>query len=313
MRAEPGRFADVAAKSVGAVWRAYDLQLTVYAALLAAFGLVMAYTNSVESGESLLTGTVFQRALMWSAIAMVVYILMTAFDYRWLKTLAWPIYFVNLGLLVLTLAIGDGVGGSARWVGIGPVQFQFSELAKILMIIVLATYLGNREGKLDSLGSILGACLLMGPAVALVMLQPDLGTSLVLASILAGMLFLSGASLRWLLAIAAGLCAAIPVAWTYLLRDYQKDRILSFLNPAADAQGSNWQVAQSQLTVGSGGVARHRAHERRPGPRRLPPGAGERLRVPGARAGAGVHRRGRRVPAVHGPAVADPRLCVALA
>ncbi len=254
MRAEPGRFADVAAKSVGAAWRAYDLQLTVYAALLAAFGLVMAYTNSVESGESLLTGTVFQRALMWSGLAIVVYIVMTAFDYRWLKTLAWPIYFVNLGLLVLTLAIGSGVGGSARWVGVGPFTFQFSELAKILMIIVLATYLGNRESKLDSLGAILGACLLMGPAVALVMLQPDLGSSLVLAAILAGMLFLSGASLRWLLAIAAVLLAAIPVAWTYLLRDYQKDRILSFLNPAADTQGSGYQVAQAQMTVGTGGV-----------------------------------------------------------
>jgi rod shape determining protein RodA len=250
MRAEPGRFADVAAKSVGAVWRAYDLQLTVYAALLAAFGLVMAYTNGVESGQSVL----FQRSLMWSGIAMVVYILMTAFDYHWLKTLAWPIYFVNLGLLVLTLAIGDGVGGSARWIYVGPFSFQFSELAKILMIIVLATYLGNREGKLDSLGSILGACLLMGPAVALVMFQPDLGSSLVLASILAGMLFLSGASLKWLIAMAAGIMAAIPIAWTYLLRDYQKDRILSFLNPTTDVQGSGWQVAQSQLTVGSGGV-----------------------------------------------------------
>jgi len=236
MRAEPGRFADVAAKSVGAVWRAYDLQLSVYAALLAAFGLVMAYTNSVESGESLLTGTVFQRALMWSAIAMVVYVVMTAFDYRWLKTVAWPVYFVNLGLLVLTLAIGDGVGGSARWVGVGPVQFQFSELAKILMIIVLATYLGNREGRLDSFASIVGACLLMGPAVALVML------------------FLSGASLARLLVIGFGMLAVIPVAWLYLLRDYQKDRILSFLNPSTDVLGSGWQVAQAQMTVGSGGV-----------------------------------------------------------
>jgi rod shape determining protein RodA len=254
MRAEPGRFADVAAKSVGAVWRAYDLQLSVYAALLAAFGLVMAYTNSVESGESLLTGTVFQRALMWSAIAMVVYVVMTAFDYRWLKTVAWPVYFVNLGLLVLTLAIGDGVGGSARWVGVGPVQFQFSELAKILMIIVLATYLGNREGRLDSFASIVGACLLMGPAVALVMLQPDLGSSLVLISILAGMLFLSGASLARLLVIGFGMLAVIPVAWLYLLRDYQKDRILSFLNPSTDVLGSGWQVAQAQMTVGSGGV-----------------------------------------------------------
>jgi rod shape determining protein RodA len=254
MRAEPGRFADVAAKSVGAVWRAYDLQLTVYAALLAAFGLVMAYTNSVESGQSVLSGTVFQRALMWSGIAMVVYLVVTAFDYRWLKTLAWPIYFVNLGLLVLTLALGDGVGGSARWVSIGPVQFQFSELAKILMIIVLATYLGNREGKLDSLVSIAGACLLTGPAVVLVMMQPDLGSSLVFAAILGGMLFMSGASLRWLVAMAFGLAGVALVSWTYVLRDYQKDRLLSFFNPAADAQGSGWQVLQAQLTVGSGGV-----------------------------------------------------------
>lgn len=249
MRAEPGRFADMTTRSVGRVGRAYDLQLTVYAALLAAFGLVMAYTNSVEAGSSAL----FQRALMWTGIAMVVFIIVTAFDYRWLKTLAWPIYGVNLGLLVLTLAIGDGVGGSSRWVSLGPVQFQFSELAKILMITVLATYLGNREGKLDSLTSIAGAVALMLPAWALVMMQPDLGTSLVLAAILAGMLFMSGASLRWLLAMALGVVGAIPIAWNYILRDYQKTRILSFLNPAADTQGSGWQVFQSTMTVGSGG------------------------------------------------------------
>ena len=254
MRAEPGRFADMTSRSVGAAWRSYDLQLTTYAALLAAIGLVMAYTNSVEAGQSVLAGgTVFSRALMWSALAMVVFVAVTVFDYHWFKTLAWPIYGINVALLLLTLAIGDGVGGSARWVEIGPFTFQFSELAKILMMIVLATYLGNREGRLDSLPSILGACLLMAPPLLLVMMQPDLGTSLVLASILAGMLFMSGASLRWLLAMAVGVLAAIPLAWTYVLRDYQKDRILSFLNPAADAQGSGWQVIQSQIAVGSGG------------------------------------------------------------
>jgi rod shape determining protein RodA len=161
---------------------------------------------------------------------------------------------VNVGLLLMTLAIGSGVGGSARWVELGPLTFQFSELAKILMIIVLATYLGNREGRLDSLGAILGACLLMVPPLILVMMQPDLGTSLVLASILAGMLFMSGASLRWLLAGALGVVAAVPIAWNYVLRDYQQNRILSFLNPAADTQGSGWQVFQSQMTVGSGGI-----------------------------------------------------------
>jgi rod shape determining protein RodA len=197
---------------------------------------------------------VFPRALMWSGLAMVAFIVMTAFDYRWFKTLAWPIYLVNVGLLVLTIAIGTGVGGSARWINIGPLTFQFSELAKILMIVVLATYLGNREGHLDSIGAILGACLLMLPPWILVMLQPDLGSSLVLLAILAGMLFMSGASLRWLLLMVAAAVAAIPIAWTYVLRDYQKDRILSFLNPVADTQGSGWQVGQSQLAVGSGGL-----------------------------------------------------------
>ena len=255
MRAEPRRFTDAATKSVGAAWRAYDLQLTVYVALLGAIGLVMAYTNSVEAGESVLrSGTTFTRALMWSGLAMVVFVIATLFDYRLLKTLRWPIWFVNLGLLVLTLAIGSGVGGSSRWVSVGPLAFQFSELSKILMIIVLAAYLGNREGRLDSLGSILGACLLMAPAWILVMMQPDLGTSLVLVAILAGMLFMSGASLRWLVAMALGALAAIPIAWTYVLRDYQKDRILSFLNPTADTQGAGWQVLQAQITVGSGGL-----------------------------------------------------------
>ena len=254
MRAEPRRFADVTSRSVGAAWRSYDLQLTTYAGLLGAIGLVMAYTNSVEAGQSLLAGgTTFSRALMWSALAIVAFTIMTALDYRWLKTLAWPIYGVNLGLLVLTLVIGDGVGGSARWVNVGPFTFQFSELAKILMITVLAAYLGNREGHLDSLSAILGACLLMAPTILLVMMQPDLGSSLVLASILAGMLFMSGASLRWLLAMAAGVLVAIPIAWTYVLRDYQQNRILSFLNPAADALGSRWQVTQSQIAIGAGG------------------------------------------------------------
>ncbi len=254
MRAEPGRFADMTARSVGAAWRAYDLQLTTYAALLGTIGLVMAYVNSVEAGQpAMASGSWFSRALMWSGLAIVTFVLATMFDYRWLKTLAWPIYLANVGLLVLTLAIGDGVGGSARWIGLGPLTFQFSELAKILMIIVLAVYLGNREGRLDSLSSILGACLLMVPPWVLVMLQPDLGTSLVLASILAGMLFMSGASLRWLIAMALGIAAAVPLAWTYVLRDYQKERITAFFSPCEDTLGSCWQVLQSKIAIGSGG------------------------------------------------------------
>ena len=120
IRAEPARVTDWAAKSVGAAWRSFDLQLTTYAGLLLAIGLVMAYTNSVEAGTAPIeAGTTFSRGLMWAAIAVVVFVVATVFDYQWLKTLAWPIYVLQLGLLVLTLAIGTGVGGSARWVSVG--------------------------------------------------------------------------------------------------------------------------------------------------------------------------------------------------
>jgi rod shape determining protein RodA len=254
MRAEPARFTDWAARSVGAAWRLFDLQLLTYATLLASIGLVMAYSNSVEPGRSALeSGSTFLRGLMWAGIAIVVFVIASAFDYKWLKTFAWPLYVIQLGLLVLTLAIGDGVGGSARWVSIGPFVFQFSELAKILMIVVLANYLGSRAKRLDSLTSILGACLLVGPPWLLVMMQPDLGTSLVFAAIVAGMLFMSGASLKWLAALVGGVIAVIPFAWNEVLRDYQKERLTSFLNATPDIQGSGYQLHQAQIAVGSGG------------------------------------------------------------
>jgi rod shape determining protein RodA len=190
---------------------------------------------------------------MWAAIAIVVFVVVTAFDYKWLKTFAWPIYVLQLGLLAATLAIGDGIGGAARWISIGPFTFQFSELAKILMIVVLANYLGSRQGRLRSLGSILGACALIAPPWLLVMLQPDLGTSLVFAAILGAMLFMSGASLRWLSILAGFVIALVPLAWAYVLRDYQKERLTSFLNPSPDIHGSGYQLYQAQIAVGSGG------------------------------------------------------------
>ena len=182
------------------------------------------------------------------------FIVATAFDYHWLKTLAWPIYGFQLGLLVLTLAIGDGVGGSARWVvdraADVPVQRDRQDPDDHRAGQLPAA----REGKLDSLVSIVGACLLVGPPLVLVMLQPDLGTSLVFGAILAGMLWMSGASLRWLIVLAVGVIAMVPIAWTYLLRDYQKARLTAFLDANPDIQGAGFQLHQAQIAVGSGGL-----------------------------------------------------------
>jgi len=254
INAREARVTDWTTRSVGAIWRAFDLQLATYAILLTCFGLAMAYSNSVAGGEgALASGSVFLRGLLWTGIALIVFTVAASFDYHWLKTLSWPLYALQLGLLGLTLGVGTGVGGSSRWVSVLGLQFQFSELAKILMIVVLANFLGARRGRLDSIWSILCACVLAFPPLALVMAQPDLGTSLVFAAILVGMLFMGGASLRWLGAMALAVTAALPFVWTYVLEDYQKLRLTSFLDPLADVQGAGYQLFQSQIAVGSGG------------------------------------------------------------
>lgn len=255
LHAESARASAWVGRSAGAVWRLYDIQLTVYAALLLGIGLVMAYTNSISGGDSALeTGSTFTRGLLWAALAIVAFAAATAFDYRWLRTFAWPLYGLNLALLALTLVVGDGVGGAQRWIYLGPLSFQFSELAKVIMIAVLANYLAARHDRLDSLMVILGACLLVVPPWILVLMQPDLGTSLVFGAILAGMLFMSGASMRWLGLLAASTIAAMPFIWSNILRDYQKERITAFLDPGADIQGAGYQLYQSQVAVGSGGI-----------------------------------------------------------
>jgi rod shape determining protein RodA len=244
-----------AGRAAVAAWGAFDIQLVIYASLLAGMGLLMAYTNSYEAGVSpLASGSTFARGLVWAGVAIIAFLLAASFDYRWLKTFAWPLYFVNIGLLALSLAIGTGVGDTARWVTIAGMQFQFSELAKVLMAVVLANWISSREAQISGLFTILGAAALIVPPVVLVAMQPDLGTSLVFAAMLVGTLFVSGASLRWLAVGTGAIIAAIPFTWTYVLRDYQKQRLISFLDPTADPQGSGYHVIQSLIAVGSGGL-----------------------------------------------------------
>jgi len=255
LRVERAAASGLAARASGVALRDYDVQLTIHAVLLAAIGLAMAYSyTTAQLGSALVDGTTFGRALVWTGLALAVYAAATAFDYRWLRTLTWPIYLLNLALLVTTLLLGHEDAASARWVSVLGVQFQFSELAKILMVLVLARYLADRERKLDSLRSILGACIVTAPPWILVMLQPDLGTSLVFFAILGGMLFIAGASLRWLGALVAAAVAVLPFVWTYVLHDYQRERLTSFLDPGRDPLGAGFQLLTAQSAVSSGGL-----------------------------------------------------------
>ncbi|MGD0861862.1 MAG: FtsW/RodA/SpoVE family cell cycle protein [Candidatus Limnocylindrales bacterium] len=256
-RPEPMKLRSWAPRAASLTWRLYDLQLTTYAVLLTIFGLAMAYSNSVGTTHTTLTpGSPFVRSLMWAVIAGVVFVITTMFDYRWLRTFAWPIYLVNVVLLILTLRFGASTGNagtSARWIVIAGFQLQFSELAKILMIIVFAAYLASRQSHIKSVWTVIGAILVLGPPWILVMLQPDLGTSLVMVATLAGMLFMSGTSLKWLATLAGAVVAAVPIVWANL-HPYQRARLLALLNPGQDPRGSGYQLLQSETAVNAGGA-----------------------------------------------------------
>lgn len=251
MRIERSQLSTLGARPESGSWRSFDIQLAVAALSLAVIGLLMAWTNSPDGPLSV--GSTFTRALMWSAIAITAFSAVAVFDYRWLRTFAAPIYFVNIGLLILTLIIGITINGAQRWISIGGLTFQISEISKVVMIGVLATFLEARKDKLGNLATLLGAGLLIGPPFVLVMIQPDLGSALVIVAIAAGALFLSGASLRWMGVAAVSVVAAVPIIWS-ILQDYQRRRLLSFLDPTSDPQGAGFQVIQAQIAVGSGGL-----------------------------------------------------------
>ena len=252
LRLEPARVGTLAAREGQGRWYGFDLQLAIYALSLTVIGLLMAFTNSAS--DPFQPGSIFMRGLIWLSLAMVVFIATAAADHHWLRTFVWPTYAVSIALLALTLVIGSGVGGVSRWVSIFGLQFQFSEVAKILLAVVLAHYLATRQSSIGSLRTIIGAGLITLPLLALVLIQPDLGTSLVFGAIVLGALFMSGASLRWLTVSGLAVLAMVPVAWTTVLKDYQKQRLVSFLDPAADPLGSGYQLQQSQITVSSGGL-----------------------------------------------------------
>jgi rod shape determining protein RodA len=258
-RPEPMRIRSWTLRPASMTWRLYDVQLTTYAVLLTCFGLAMSYSNSVGATHTTLSpGSTFVRGLEWAVVAGVVFALATVIDYKWLRTFAWPVYLINVGLLLFTLRFGVNTGDagtSSRWIVItSGFQVQFSELAKILMIIVFAAYLAHRQSNIKSAWTIVGAVFVLGPPWILVMLQPDLGSSLVMVGTLTGMLFMSGASLKWLASLGGGVAAALPFVWANVLHDYQRARLMALINPGGDPRGSGYQLLQAERAVTSGGA-----------------------------------------------------------
>ena len=233
-------------------WRWFDIQLFLYVALLVAFGVAMGYSvsyNDPIAGDAL-PQTV--KTLIWAGIGATVFFVVASIDYHWLETLTAPLYLAVLGLLLLTLAAGTQLFGAQMSITVAGLDFQFSEVCKVLMIVVLASWLTGRRERIGRLSTIVGAGLLMAVPTFLVFRQPDLGTALVFVAILVGMLFMSGASLGWMGLLAGVAVGAAPVA-VGLLADYQRQRLFCFLDPYADAQGACYQLVQALDAVGSGG------------------------------------------------------------
>jgi rod shape determining protein RodA len=237
-------------------WRAFDWQLLLYLVLLVGFGAVMGYSANYETGSAPggLSQTV--KTLIWTSIGLTLFFVAARTDYHWLQTFATPIYLLVLGLLVATGLLGTNLFGAQMSISVAGIDFQFSEISKVLMVVVLAAFLASRRERIGRLSTIVGAGLLMALPAYLVYRQPDLGTALVFVAILLGMLFMSGAGMGWL-ALLGGVTLAIAPIAVGALQAYQRQRLFCFLDPAADPQGACYQVIQALNAVGSGGLLGH--------------------------------------------------------
>ena len=235
-------------------WRTFDWQLLLYVALIVGFGVVMGYSASFNEASQP-AGGISQtvKTLLWVAIGFTIFFVAASIDYHWLTTFTAPIYIGVLGLLVLNLVIGKSLNGATLSISVAGLDFQVSEVSKVLMIVVLASWLSGRREKIGRLSTIVGAGILMGIPTFLVFRQPDLGTALVFVAILVTMLFMSGASIGWM-ALLAGLVVAVSPIAVNALAAYQRARLFCFLNPYADPQGACYQLVQALNAVGSGGV-----------------------------------------------------------
>jgi len=236
----------------GRDWRHFDLQLFLYVMLLIGLGVVMGYSAGFNDPAAAGGMSESEKTLMWAAIGLILFFVAASVDYHWLRTLAMPLYLFVLGLLTLTVFIGTNLFGAQMSVTVAGLDFQFSEVSKVLMIAILGAYLAGRRERIGRLSTILVAGALTAIPAFLVFRQPDLGTALVFIGILGGMLFLSGASLGWMGLFVASVIGMAPVA-VGLLQEYQRQRLFCFLDPSADPQGACFQLVQALNAVGSGG------------------------------------------------------------
>ncbi len=241
-----------------------DWPLLIVVLLIAVVGVVNLYSaTSVARGGR---ADLYVTQIYWLVAGGIAATLAATIDYRHFERLGYVIYGGGILLLLLVFILGRDIHGAARWIDIGGkdrgFRFQPSEFMKIILAISLAKYLHDDPklavgpgGGGRTLKDFIVPSILAGIPFALVAKQPDLGTSLILAGIFISVMAMG--KIRWqsLATLVVSIAVAAPVLWNYVLKDYQKQRVISFINPELDIRGANWHSHHAKIAIGNGGFS----------------------------------------------------------
>ena len=230
---------------------AFDFVLFFAVLLLVIFGIVALWSVFFYNDSA--NSVIFVRHVVYAIIGIGALVVLGLIDYNILRAYSTFLYFFSAGLLLVTLVFGTTFRGTSGWLNLGVAYFQPVELIKIFVIIFLAHFISKKRGELGEVTTIIASFVLVSIIALLVLKQPDLGSALVILGIWFVMIFVSGIKKRYLASfVIIGIVCSI-VAWS-LFAPYQRARIINFLHPELDPQGSGYNVIQSMIAVGNGGV-----------------------------------------------------------
>ncbi|MEN3368004.1 MAG: rod shape determining protein RodA [Verrucomicrobiota bacterium] len=220
---------------------------------LAIFGVIAIYSATYMREEAI-ASEYWRKQANWVAVGFLAFIVTSLIDYRWVRWGALPMYLAGIAFLILTKFIGTKVYGSRSWLHLGPINFQPAQVAVVAGIMVLALFLSHSQFRdMHPMLKLLLCGVIVGAPCLLILMQPDLGETIIWGPVLLALLFVGGIPLRYLICIVLIVAAFIPIAINLGLKPYQQERITAFINPDIDKQGSAWAINQSLIAIGSGG------------------------------------------------------------
>lgn len=230
----------------------FDSLLLIITVIASLMGLAAVYSATRSYGG--ITSIAVQLGAF--AVGTVLMILLSYFDYEQYNLLVVPIFIVSIFLLVLVLLIGTGAEevGAKSWIRFGPIGIQPAEIAKVGFIITFSYHLSKTEKVINKFTTIAGLGIHLLVFLALIMLQPDAGSAMVFCFVFAALVFIAGLSLKIIVPAVAVFAAAMPFVYKFALSNYQRHRIQVFMNPELDPLGKGYNVIQSKIAVGSGGI-----------------------------------------------------------